>query len=188
MSKGPVILTYNDTGKYIDNDVIQRFSPNGGEYVLDSFENTTNGIDNEYELFFGSRDVAGIISIGNAHCRIGGVQTTRILGLLEKDECFIATATFKNRETWPVRVLRKFRDKILFKFEFGKKLVSWYYSWSPEKAVWLRTNPLYRWPVMVGLAPIIAIAFLVLNPILSGVMLLLFFGVFIPNRTKWSFR
>ncbi len=49
----------------------------------------------------------------------------------EIDECFIATAAFGSKFTWPVVLLRQFRDQYLLQHTWGKAFVTFYYQHSP---------------------------------------------------------
>jgi uncharacterized protein (TIGR03437 family) len=58
--------------------------------------------------------------------------------------CFIATAAFGSPMAGQVRWLRAFRDRILLAGRAGRAFVSWYYSWSPRAAAWLRVHSIAR--------------------------------------------
>jgi hypothetical protein len=67
-----------------------------------------------------------------------------VLGLLEDERCFIATAAFGNAHDEQVRTLRQFRDQVLLKFSLGEKFVHWYYQWSPSIAKFISQSPWLR--------------------------------------------
>jgi uncharacterized protein (TIGR03437 family) len=58
--------------------------------------------------------------------------------------CFVATAAFGSPMAGQVRWLRAFRDRILLPGRAGRAFVSWYYSWSPRAAAWLREHSIAR--------------------------------------------
>jgi len=78
-----------------------------------------------------------------------------VVGLLEDQRCFIATAAFGSPHDQQVMTLRKFRDEVLNKHEFGKSFVNWYYSWSPSVSKWIASKNWMRvlirgilWPLV----------------------------------------
>lgn len=99
------------------------------------------------------------------------------------DECFIATAAFGSKFTWPVALLRHFRDQYLLTNDIGKAFVNFYYRHSPPIAAVIADSQLLRIMVRLLLAPIIAIVFMVYHPVvLAAVMGLLF--VFLLFRVR----
>jgi len=54
-----------------------------------------------------------------------------------KSGCFIATSVFGDYNHSVVRDLRKFRDNWLYKREFGKRFIIWYYEEGPKLALWV---------------------------------------------------
>jgi hypothetical protein len=63
-----------------------------------------------------------------------------VVGLLEDQRCFIATAAFGNPNDKQVVTLRRFRDQVLLNTKWGEKFVNWYYSWSPAVAKWVSSH------------------------------------------------
>jgi hypothetical protein len=55
----------------------------------------------------------------------------------------------------------------------GRSFVHWYYAWSPNAAEWLIDHPVFRFPVLLALIPLQALAWLVLHPIMMMVLLLM---------------
>jgi hypothetical protein len=101
------------------------------------------------------------------------------------DQCFIATAAFGSKFTWPVALLRHFRDQYLLTNSLGTAFVEFYYQNSPPIAAFIATSEPLKMLVRVLLAPIIAIVYLIYHPILMGIILLLLilFSAY-RNRTK----
>ena len=62
----------------------------------------------------------------------------------DRVSCFIATAVFGSPMAKEVVVLREFRDKYLLKSETGKRLVDFYYHFSPPITEFIKTKPLTR--------------------------------------------
>ncbi|NMP37875.1 MAG: prepilin-type N-terminal cleavage/methylation domain-containing protein [Clostridiales bacterium] len=77
--------------------------------------------------------------------------------------CFIATAAFGTAED-EVGMLCDFRDNVLFKTEFGTKIVNKYYEISPPIADFIRTRPVAQAAVRIALKPIVAVSYAALNP------------------------
>lgn len=148
------------------NDIVSRLSIDSGAQKIGGFTNTTNGSDNTYNAVFTVRDNAGVIAPFQSSCKLQGVQTSAIPGFLNKSNCFIATAAFGDAEASPVRLLRKFRDQFLLKFEVGKVLVNNYYRYSPGAATWLEQHPGFRIPVLFALIPFQVIAWIFLHPMM----------------------
>ncbi len=109
-----------------------------------------------------------------------------ILVVDEIDECFIATAAFGSKFTWPVALLRHFRDQYLLTNTIGTAFVDFYYRHSPPIAAYITTSELLKGLVRMLLLPLIALVYLILHPILGiavvgfGVLVLLL----IRNRRK----
>lgn len=78
-----------------------------------------------------------------------------VVGLLTKDfNCFIATAAFGSNMNRVVQDLRHFRNRVLLPSAWGRKFVSWYYSWSPPAAAWLNEHPILKPFIRILLIPI----------------------------------
>lgn len=72
--------------------------------------------------------------------------------------CFIATAAYGSAWTKEVMSLRLFRDQYLIQSETGRKLVLFYYRFSPVLAEKIGGSDVYRTLVRVSLAPIITLS------------------------------
>jgi hypothetical protein len=85
-------------------------------------------------------------------------------------------------------MLRQFRDQVLLHFGLGQAFVHWYYRWSPPAADWLIDHPAFRYPVLVALKPVEAIAWLCLHPVIALLYLALLGGgaVFLIVRSRMS--
>lgn len=97
----------------------------------------------------------------------------------EEDECFIATAAFGSKFSWPVTLLRQFRDQYLLTNDMGKSLVRFYYNNSPPLADYIAGSEGLRLLVRILLVPVIALVYLLYHPLWAvlalGVGLLLLF-------------
>ncbi len=99
------------------------------------------------------------------------------------DECFIATAAFGSKFTWPVALLRNFRDQYLLTNTLGTAFVRFYYQYSPPIADFIATSQPLKMLVRVMLAPVIAIVYTMYHPILMAAMLVLLI-VFLTYRFR----
>jgi hypothetical protein len=90
---------------------------------------------------------------------------SEVVGILSDKDCFIATVAFGSRNHVFLDVLREFRNKYLHPFSWGKKFIKFYYANGLTWAKSISENTLAKAVVKVTLLPIIAIAFLVLNPL-----------------------
>ena len=97
------------------------------------------------------------------------------------DECFIATAAFGSKFTWPVALLRHFRDQYLLATSWGTAFVEFYYQHSPPIAAMIATSQSLKMLVGVLLAPVIAIVYIMYHPMLMVIVLL---GVFLIYRYR----
>jgi hypothetical protein len=89
------------------------------------------------------------------------------------DECFIATAAFGSKFSWPVEILRHFRDQYLLSNAAGTAFVKFYYQNSPPIAAVISNNPTLKTMVRVLLAPLVASVFLLYHPAILLLMMIL---------------
>lgn len=92
---------------------------------------------------------------------IGGTQSAvpePVVGLLDGQECFIATAAFGNPEDTQVKTLRAFRDQYLLTNPVGVKFVETYYKYSPRVAKWVAQSPWLRKIVRALLWPLVGLS------------------------------
>ncbi|QKS28195.1 MAG: hypothetical protein HT579_04140 [Candidatus Accumulibacter similis] len=78
--------------------------------------------------------------------------------VIQKRECFIATACYGSDAAREVVFLRRFRDEHLIKNVIGRKLVSVYYRFSPRLARLIERHPNLRKAVRVLIGPISSMA------------------------------
>jgi len=77
--------------------------------------------------------------------------------------CFIATAAFGSPVEPYVKILRKFRDRILLNNGIGKSLVNFYYQYSPPVADCISRHDNLRTMVRICLLPVVGLSWLVLK-------------------------
>jgi len=89
--------------------------------------------------------------------------------------CFIASVCF-GENSWQVRILKEFRDKILMKISIGKKFVRFYYTYAPYVKEYIKDRVLIKHLVKISLYPVVFIAYLLINYfILAGLFFLICF-------------
>ncbi len=154
------------TGNFVPaNEVIAYAKVNGGTQAIPGFVNTTNGTDNKYQVKLYAQNLAGIVS--PLACEVTHpdfqFQSQPIQGVLNESKCFIATAAYQDGRAAPVMMLRRFRDTILAKREWGRRFIETYYRHSPAWAEWAWDKPLIRSLALRLLAPIELAAWLILK-------------------------
>lgn len=101
------------------------------------------------------------------------------------DECFIATASYGSKFAPPVVLLREFRDRFLLTNASGKAFVACYYHYSPPIAAYIAGKEPFKLLVRIVLAPLVAVAYLLLHPWLMYVLMGgLFIVMIIGSRKK----
>jgi uncharacterized membrane protein len=74
-------------------------------------------------------------------------------------QCIIATTTYGSELSPEVQFLRGFRDdRVLSTIagtEFMKAFNAWYYSFSPQVALWIYQNPVVKGPMKILLSPLL---------------------------------
>lgn len=116
----------------------------------------------------------------------GAPQTlTIIVNDSSIDNCFIATAAFGSKFTWPVALLRHFRDQYLLTNAWGTAFVNFYYRNSPPIASLIASSPELKIMTRIMLAPIIAGIYLLYHPtvlflLLSVIIFLM--GIWLKSR------
>jgi len=95
------------------------------------------------------------------------------------DECFIATAAFGSKFTWPVALLRHFRDQYLMTNAMGTIFVNFYYQHSPPIASFIAGSESLKMLVRAMLAPIIGFVYLMYHPLLGETMLMVLIMLFV---------
>ncbi len=125
---------------------------------------------------------------GNSPCSSEAYATTE---KEKKKGCFIATAAFGSPLEPHVKLLRKFRDRVLLDSSIGRSFVNIYYKYSPPLADFIARYDILRFMVRWGLIPIIALSWFSLNtpatlPIGLIVLLLISPAVILSIKKKWA--
>ncbi len=153
-----------DTNTWLTANPIFQFSNYGmGSDTITGFTNASSDSDSahNYEVGFYIENNAGLMSASPA--TFTSIKARGITGLLTESQCFIATATYHDGRAAPVMMLRKFRDEILLKSEWGKKFVETYYHYSPDLARWAWDKPFIRSIALKALTPIELAAWAILK-------------------------
>jgi len=110
-------------------------------------------------------DPGGIATLEDSYSSFG----SNIVG------CFIATAAFGSKFEKHVQLLRRFRDLYLMPNSIGRAFVKTYYKYSPPMADFIAKHDVLRTTVRWGLAPLIAVSWMLLH--FGAVPTLLFMGL-----------
>ncbi len=139
---------------------------------------TVKGLTNKttYSFMMANLDAAGNVSFfSNPNSFFNATKHSatpdEVVGVLDGQKCFIATAAFGSAWAPPVRVLRNFRDRYLLTFAWGRDFVRWYYQNSPQWADKLKESENLRTAARVALWPVVFVADLFLHPWMWGVIL-----------------
>ncbi len=92
--------------------------------------------------------------------------------------CFIATAAFGSPLAKQIDILRQFRDRILLRFEAGRKFTTWYYIHGKVLAKYINQHPFLKPPVRFLLYPLIIFAWIVLHSFVLYLVLIVGFVIF----------
>lgn len=93
--------------------------------------------------------------------------TSEVVNTGKIDECFIATAAFGSKFTWPVVLLRNFRDQYLMPNPWGRAFVKFYYHNSPPIAKYIAGNEGLKGIIRLLLLPFVALVYLIYNPLMA---------------------
>ena len=145
------------------NELVSYVDVASGTQAITGFVNSTNGADNVYRAAVYAQNEVGILSPVPCSVPSPYLTSQSIRGMLSKSKCFIATAAYHDSEAAPVRMLRRFRDRILSRFELGRRFISKYYEWSPSWAEWAWDKPFVRSVVLRALVPFELVAWALLE-------------------------
>ncbi len=98
--------------------------------------------------------------------------------------CFIATASYGSYFHPFVKILRSFRDRILLPTKPGKAFVRAYYNAGPTLVGILNDYPVLKSVVRIMLLPLVALAWLILNPAALACLLLSISGIVLFRMKK----
>lgn len=133
---------------------------------------------------------AGYADVTAGSVTINGAGANKAITMMPNDkvdECFIATAAFGSKFTWPVVLLRHFRDQYLMTNTMGTAFVKFYYKNSPPIAAIITDSQSLKLMVRILLAPVIAIVYIMYHPILMGTVLvtiIMFFAYCVRQRRR----
>lgn len=90
---------------------------------------------------------------GGNDCR--KVQPSEVVGVLDKTNCFIATAAYGTQFAPQLDILRDFRDQILMNSQAGRDFIHFYYAKSPYYAKLILQSTAARATVRAALIPVV---------------------------------
>lgn len=183
-----------NTGNFCDID------PSTSEQATLSFSDKTatettlskeflEGLVNEQEYMFAGAtiDDATIVQsfinpqTGTADQKLQYIATPgKVIGLLDSQKCFVATAAFGSAMDPHVQSLRNFRDQFLIKNYLGKKFIQFYYLNSTKWAKFIDKNPMLKPLVRSFLWPIVLVVELILRwgvSITFSMFVVIFIGI-----------
>ena len=138
---------------------IAGFFPSDGEYALVAWANDNNGLAVE-----SNRGMAFSSAAATTETATGAFERTdetafnvflnRSSGS-DSGWCFIAEAAYGSWLDPHVGELRRFRDQWLLRWEPGRLLVRFYYSWSPGAAAFIRNHDAARIAARIILTPVV---------------------------------
>jgi subtilisin family serine protease len=96
-------------------------------------------------------------------------------------KCFVATAAYGSSLAPEVKVLRRFRDRYLLKWDTGRKVVSYYYRYSPPLAGYISGRPPLRLAARAAITPIV---YGIKHPFAGGSLALFMLGAILYRRKK----
>jgi hypothetical protein len=113
--------------------------------------------DRFYAFAFASVDQAGNVTNfsdpGDLTVADHIAQPQLVIGLLEKKQCFIATAAYGSPWQTEVNVLRAFKNQVLLRSKLGQKFVQFYYRHSPAIAEKISESEFLKTIVRATLTP-----------------------------------
>ena len=171
--------------------MVQSYDDNGAEYSnsfeeIDDTSYSVEGLVNDtvYSVQIRIRDAAG--NTGDwSNVVTGSPQEVDDLWKYYKKNggqesggfCFVATAAYGSYDHPAVKLLRKFRDRILMKTAMGRKFVMLYYDISPPLAKFISQSDFLRDFSMFLLIPLLVFAYLLLHFTMLAEVLLSFGGI-----------
>lgn len=153
----------NPTSSYKDLSV----TISGDDFFLTS--NSIEGLENDTTYYFlmANVDVAGNVRYFSPTSYLNVAQhsatTGEVVGLLDDQKCFIATAAFGSPLTYEVKSLRNFRNIFLMSHPISKAFVDFYYKHSPKYAKLIAGSPYLKGMAQVFLWPLFGLAHLLVS-------------------------
>lgn len=147
------------------------------------------GLTNDTTYYFKTAlvDVAGNVGLyskanHDADCSNAALPTStcrqatpsEVVGVLDKTNCFIATAAYGTQFAEELDTLRDFRDQILMRTGVGRAFIHFYYEKSPYYARLILQSPTARATVRTALVPVVWFAGMTLayGPLKAGLAFL----------------
>jgi hypothetical protein len=107
-----------------------------------------------------------------------GIRLAYVKGEGVFDGCFIATAAYGSKMDAHVRILREVRDRILMVNSAGRRIVSFYYKYSPPIADFIAGHEYLRAVVRWSMLPIVGAGWIALKlGLVPAIALMAIFGI-----------
>ncbi|MCM8808924.1 MAG: carboxypeptidase-like regulatory domain-containing protein, partial [Candidatus Omnitrophica bacterium] len=101
--------------------------------------------------------------------------------------CFIATTCF-GENSWQVKILKEFRDKVLMTSKYGKRFVKFYYKYSPYLKDYIKDKPIIKGFVKMILYPIIFVAYVITYHLIGIIICLIFVSLLFYKKGLLNFK
>ncbi|MFN7453213.1 MAG: CFI-box-CTERM domain-containing protein [Pseudobdellovibrionaceae bacterium] len=158
--------------------------------------NKVDGLDNDvtYDFLMATVDEAGNVQYFSDPTVLNATPTRyratpgKVVGLLDGQSCFIATAAFGSSMAPQVDLLRQFRSEVLLQFPMGRSFVKWYYENSPDWALKISQSENLRAFARVALWPVVAGVWVFFNAPVLFTLLILSLVAMLVLRMKKSGR
>jgi hypothetical protein len=135
---------------------------------LNKIFNLTN--DKQYVFLISTLDKAGNVTRFSSKAFLDEETTfkhsatpSKVVGLLDDQKCFVATAAFGSEMAPQVEWIRQFRNHFLLPHGWGRSFVRWYYQHSPPVAEYIAKHEGLRSLVRVALWPVVVFSSLSLS-------------------------
>ncbi|MEA3417724.1 MAG: CFI-box-CTERM domain-containing protein [Thermodesulfobacteriota bacterium] len=105
----------------------------------------------------------GFVTFWVNHLSVFGIGGSSGGGVIDDDNCFIATAAYGSPFESHVEILRDFRDVYLMPTKIGHAFVEAYYRYSPEAAAFIADHESLRSVTRVALLPVVGMSYAALH-------------------------
>lgn len=113
--------------------------------------------------------IVDYVYVGNR--RVGALMGEVYAG---ESPCFVATAAYGTSMSVDIQALREFRDRVIRRFDTGKRFVEWYYEKGGDFFRWVRGHEGFRAIVRVALIVPVAVSKVVFCGSVLGKVVLMF--------------
>jgi hypothetical protein len=157
-------LAVSDDGTEVTQTIVSGLT-NGTPYA---FRVATVDEAGNAALYFPDLTASGFqtqctTNLGQPGCPYGATPS-EVLGLLTNDfNCFIATAAYGTQLEPKLEVFRKFRQRFLLPYSWGRKFINSYYHYGPYAARFIADKPWLQFLTRLALWPVYAFSYAALK-------------------------